>query len=265
MNTDNFKSVAVSEKNYWESTYRDRTTYKSPVVSGYKGVVARQIEEKIAGASPYKSIIEIGGGGSDWLIYLYKKFKPEKIAALDYTESGCQALEKKAKKEHVPIKIIKDDILSLLTLPDQTYELVFSLGFAEHFSDLSEILLGKKKFLSKDGVIITIIPNMAGLNGLLTKFLDKSLYNIHVPYTLEDMKTEHIKARLEILDSGYICSLNFGVLSACKINSAGGYLLYKILSLIGRIHMLTEHYIFRLPTSKVFSPYIYIISKTKKY
>lgn len=255
----------VTSQNYWETIYNGSVKYKSPVVHGYLGFINNQVTKSINRFYPYKSIVELGAGGSDWLIHLALASKSEKVQGIEYTIKGCELLEKKAAGVIKNLKVLKKDIFELNNDEIEKFELVFSNGLVEHFKDLEGVIGIKKRFMAEDGYMYTIIPNIPGLPGLLMRYLNKDIYDLHVPYNHEKLRDAHEKNGLYIVDSGYLCFFNYGVASAC-IDGASRFvvIMYKLLAIIGRLQLIFEFYIKKLPANKFSSPYIFVLAKYKR-
>jgi len=253
----------LTEKEYWDSTYSESSDIPLLNLSGYKQYCLNKIyKKKQPHLSPANKILEIGGGGSAWLIYLAREFPEKNFVSLDYSEMGCRVLKTATEKYNIMnIDIRKDDFFNTANTP-QDFDFVYSHGVVEHFSNLSEVLRCHSLFLSSKGVMLTIIPNMAGILGLLTKLLNHKVYEIHVPHDLKSFADGHIDAGLNIIESGYLCSNNFGVLSSCVRKQFGcKWQAYKLLSRLSKMVWFFEEKAFSLPATKLFSPYIYAVSK----
>jgi len=142
------------------------------------------------------------------------------------------------------------------------FDFVYSHGVVEHFADLKEVLKAHSLYLSNDGHMLTTIPNLSGILGTLTRILNRRIYDMHVPHDLRSFLQGHEAAGLEVLDYGYLCSNNFGVLGSCVTKKPGAvWATYASLSLISLLTWHLEDRVHELPTSKTFSPYIFVLSK----
>lgn len=256
----------LTTKAYWESTYEKRSDIIPVEVSGFKNRLNRKI---LAIKEPYfegiDSVIEIGGGGSGWLAYLVGAYPSVEFSSLDYSDVGNLRLHTFVEKHGVDNLTIHSGDFFSESNSAGLFDLVYSHGVVEHFDDLSGVLSAHARFLRDKGFLVTIIPNMAGLNGTLTRWFDEDIYNIHVPHGLESFKKGHLEAGLNIVASGYLGAVNFGVLSSCE-RKAGKlkWVLLKLLSRVGHIVWAFEDSIRELPETKTFAPYIYAVSEKRK-
>ena len=65
------------------------------------------------------------------------------------------------------------------------------------------------------GIIITIIPNNVGLNGLIQKMLNRPVFDIHILLDLEALVKAHITCSFKNIKSGYFLSTDFNY---CNLN-----------------------------------------------
>lgn len=255
--------MRLAEKEYWDTGYRDRPDLSPIIVSGYKNFYASEIYQiKKNVGFDRKKILEVGGGGSQWLALLSKQHPSSIFVALDYSEEGCSLIEEYAKNNKLRnLKVTCKDLFDC-SVDEGKFDVIYSHGVVEHFQDLSQVMLVIKKLLAENGRLITFIPNMSGVIGKLTKFFKKEVYNIHVIHDKESFIKGHTDAGLEVIESGYLCSSNFGVLSSCFSTQKGWrWEVYRFLTRLSKTIWAFETRVFKLPTSRFFSPYIYVIAK----
>lgn len=255
-------SKKLTTEEYWNSTYRARFGISPVSVDTYKNYCAKCIlKKKTLLVDQSGSILEIGGGGSPWIAFLASAFEAKQFATLDFSSEGNNMLRDYVANNGLNnVDVLEDDFFSSNIA--RKFDLVYSHGVVEHFVDLPEVLRAHSQFLSQDGRMLTIIPNMTGILGILTRALNREIYNIHVPHDLISFRKGHACAGLRLIESGYLCSNNFGVLSSCVTQESGvKFSLYKLLTRISKASWLFEDKICRLPQTKFFSPYIYAISE----
>ena len=252
----------LTSREYWEETYKDGWAVRPINPSGFRNYAIRRIADRI---EPYVAqsvrVLEVGGGGSRWLAYFAKKYKDIEFFALDYSERGLRILNLFIENDHVEnLYTYEGDLFSSFA-EIGTFDLVYSLGVVEHFSNLPEVLSAKKRYLKEGGRMFSLIPNMNGINGSLTRLLNRAVYDIHVPHDLAGFEESHRKAGLEVLESGYLCSNNFGILSSCVEAGQGWkWRFYKALTRIGKLIWYIEENLVDLPRTRLLSPYIYVTS-----
>ena len=79
-----------------------------------------------------------------------------------------------------------------------------------------------------------------------------------------DQLDGHRRAGLRVLAGGYLGSSNFSVLSSCLKQRRGiSWHTYVFLSRLSKAVSLAESRLGNLPASRMFSPYIYAISRAE--
>lgn len=253
----------LTTEDYWDSTYEKRKDVRAIDPDSSKFRQLRPVFEiKKRCGLKNKRIMEIGGGSSAWLVYLSEKFPSSDFTCLDYSKIGVEVLRGHAAAHNLDnLKVVEGDMFGECE-DVGSQDFVYSHGVVEHFPDLPGVLKAHAKFLSDEGQLLVVIPNMAGVLGVLTKLMDRAVYDIHVPHDETSLVKGHHAASLEVVESGYLCSTNFGVLSSCvKRRFSLNWFIYAGLLTISRALWAFEERVFKLPVSRFFSPYIYVVSK----
>ncbi|NMT65226.1 class I SAM-dependent methyltransferase [Marinobacter orientalis] len=253
----------LTETSYWDATYTARPSLQPIEVTGYRNLSAeKNLEVMESVGIENKRVLEVGGGGSAWLAFFASHYPDSEFTALDYSDEGCALVRDYANERGLlNLHTVCADMFDPEAAVGQ-FDLVYSHGVVEHFTDLAATLAPMKNFLAHDGRLVTFIPNMSGILGALTRKFNRAVYEIHVPHDRESFVKGHKDAGLEILECGYLDSTNFGVLSSCFEHQSGiKWQFYKQLARLSKILWAFESRVFRLPTSRLFSPYIYAIAK----
>lgn len=253
----------LATKNYWDATYEKREVLFPVDLKKRHARCSREIysiKEKLGLEN--KRVLEIGGAGSSWLAFLASSVKSSVFTCLDYSERGVESLKRYARENDIDnLEFVVADMFNP-PKEGELFDFIYSHGVVEHFPDLPAVLEAHARYLSDEGVMLTIIPNMAGVLGMLTKLFDRKIFEIHVPHDIVSFRKGHEDAGLTLIESGYICSNNFGVLSSCFPRKEGWkWSAYKFLSRLSKVIWLFEDKFISLPHSRTFSPYIYAVSK----
>ena len=253
----------LTDKIYWEGIYNRRKSQPSLEVDGFTNhsnylILRTLLETDLKN----KRILEVGAGDSLWLPYLATKFPSSQFVGIDYSEWGCSLLFERAVKENANIEVIHEDMFIENSRLHGTFDIAMSFGVVEHFDDLGRVLAAKKKYLKDAGIMFTIIPNMAGFLGLLTRMWNREVYDKHHPHDWISFLQGHNQARLEVVSGGYLGSTNFGVLSSCFRERRGLSWQMSRALVAGSLALFwIEDKVGDFPSSKTFSPYIYAISR----
>jgi 2-polyprenyl-3-methyl-5-hydroxy-6-metoxy-1,4-benzoquinol methylase len=127
-----------------------------------------------------KKFFEAGCGSSAWLPYI-KKYYGLSVSGLDYSEIGCEIADNNL--EYFDRKsdecIFCADVTSLNEGEFGFYDIVFSYGLIEHFEFPDEIVFSLKKLVAHEGQIVTIVPNLQGLNGFISRIFMPKIFAMH--------------------------------------------------------------------------------------
>lgn len=247
---------------YWDGTYAQASDVPLEI-SNFRSFGQRQVVETIESVGLRGRILELGAGNSAVLCYLARVHPLAQFHGMDYAPGGCRMLRARAVRERVKIEVHQADIFNPSAVHEGAYDRVFSLGLLEHFSDLPAVVRAKIRLLRPGGVIVTIIPNMVGVIGRLTRRFNPQVYALHVPHDLSSLVAGHRAAGVTVLRSGYLGSTNFGVLSSCFRGPEDcGWSTYKWLARFTTACWWWESRGLRLPATRQISPYIFVIGQT---
>lgn len=256
----------LTEKEYWNATYQERESLNPIKVEGAQNYsVAQTLRVMNRHGGGFKKVLEIGGGGSAWLAYLASEYPACQFASLDYSEDGAELLTEFMRNSALTnIDIFKEDFFEP-NVDIGEYDFVYSHGVVEHFEDLGHALRAQAQFMSRSGRMFTLIPNLYGILGALTKIMNRPVYDIHVVHNLKTFLDGHRDANLRVIESGYLCSTNFGVLSSCVRDKSGlSWFIYKQLSRLSKAIWMVERRLGDLPATRILSPYIYAVSESER-
>lgn len=210
-------------------------------------------------------LLEIGCARSVWLPYFAKQFG-FRVTGLDYSESGCRQSEAILVREGVAGEIICADFFSPPESLIERFNVVTSFGVAEHFADTTQCIAAFAKFLKPGGRMITAVPNMNGLIGVLQRLLDRSIYDIHVPLDVTALRDVHEKSGLEVMFCKYFISSGFGVLNTASLTGSGLSVRFKRrlnadLSRLSKFIGALEDRTGRLPAMRWAAPYVICLAR----
>lgn len=193
------------------------------------------------------------------LPYFHKKFGFE-VAGLDYSEQGCELATQICLQNGCKPQIVCADLFSAPVEMQQAFDVVVSFGLAEHFADTAGCLRAFSSYLRIGGLMITTVPNMAGLVGKLQKFADRRVFETHVVLAAPDLCASHREAGLSILECGYLSFMNFGVVNPGSASVAKRIVLAASRGITGVCWAL-ESMVGSLRANKITSPYAYCVAR----
>jgi SAM-dependent methyltransferase len=198
-----------SSKDYWDDNWRRAGAgLKS---DGEKNFFKKRLDRALKSVfsvldSHSLNLIEIGAGASEWLPWLHGDYSFN-VSGIDYSEEGCERARKILGDAGISGRIWLGDMFSP---PDELlkrFDVACSFGLVEHFSDTAGAISACSRFVVPGGIVVTLIPNMTGLNGLLYKTLNRRVFDTHLPLSLDELKQAHIHAGLKPYFSCHLLSL----------------------------------------------------------
>ncbi|MBU0799837.1 MAG: class I SAM-dependent methyltransferase [Alphaproteobacteria bacterium] len=219
------------------------------------------IFKKVLRKGDGQSVIEIGCGNSIWLAY-FKKYFDAAVCGLDYTETGCRTARAILERYGLEADVIEGDLFAPPANLRDRFDIVFTNGVVEHFENTADCISHCAAFARPGGVIVTFIPNLKGWMGAVQKRLDRKIYDVHVPLNLEDIRTAHTKAGLEIMEAGYLMPLNLYMLNPARLKDNPGYFFIRaFIALVTKTAWVLEMCGLRLPRNRALSSHIYVLAR----
>lgn len=264
--------ATLSEKEYWDEVLTKAELPRLNSEKNYSYRVTMNYIHDILKGSEGKSFLEIGCGSSGWLPYFHNTYKL-KISGLDYSKVGCDVAKENLKMQHIPFSEIycKDFLEENFDLP-QKFDFIFSYGVVEHFNDTTEIIAIFKKLLKPGGTLITLVPNLNGFNGFITKKFMPDIYALHKVITNKQLKSYHTDNKLQLKKSNYVGTFSVAVFPFANSKNwlfkKGTKRRTRMLSLLSIMDSFFSKFfsVFKinLPTGW-FSPYIICIASNDDY
>lgn len=250
----------LAGRNYWEKTWKDRKVIGAINLKNYTQSRFDFIFNQYLPQKEGIRLIEAGCAQSSWLPYFNLRFGYE-VSGIDYSETGCKKAKQNLSNYHVAGKIFCRNFLDENSDLFQQFDIVFSRGVIEHFEKPEIVLKKFYNLLKTDSTIVTIIPNMAGLMGRLQKIVNPTVYDLHIPMNLNELKGFHSKAGFKEIFSSYIGSVGTEVVNY----PADGGLKIKFLRKLLKWLSKGAWAVFKLfnyhPEYQSLSPYIIFIGK----
>lgn len=180
--------MKILNDSFWDEHWND-TCLPQTVNYNFKiEKILAQIFKKYLPYGQNKSeVIEIGCAPGKWLVFFAKEMN-YKISGIDFSQNGVEQTFDNLRLTGVSGSIIKDDIFKFQSV--KKYDVVFSLGFIEHFNDVDEIIRKHNDILVNSGHLVLGIPNFKGVNYYIQKFIDKSVIDDH---NLTIMNKQYLK------------------------------------------------------------------------
>ena len=260
-------NTKLSEKAYWDEVLVNQKLPRINSPQNYNYKITMDFVEDIFENKSYKTLFEVGCGSSGWLPYFAKRYRLT-VSGVDYSEVGCKIAEKNLQLLNIEYgEIICQDIFDPSWIRGRGYDVIFSYGVIEHFEKPEEIIRIFKSFTNQGGTIITLVPNLNGLNGWLTRYFMKDVYEMHRVITREQLRNHHESNDLTDHKTGYAGTFSLTVIPWTNANRGvlkkGFFLRTFFLRAIFGFNLILASAFRFLPDlpSKFFSPYIICVAK----
>lgn len=262
----NSSQVDKAGHEYWDKTWSETDIpstfdpYDTSLDNTFYAMVHEYFERLVGGRRGLR-VLEIGCAHSVWPHY-FTKYHGAQVDGLDYSETGCLKTRKMWDAQGLTGKIVCADMFKPPQDMVRGYDLVMSFGVVEHFKDTASCLGACASFVKADGQLFTMIPNMSGLVGFLQKYVDRDVYDIHVPLSLKALSEAHQVAGLKIEEARYFMGLNLSVVNSGR--HAGkpiDRILRRALSAPGKLSWAVERSGIHLPANRLTSPYIFSLAR----
>jgi SAM-dependent methyltransferase len=138
---------------------------------------------------PGSRVIEIGCGGSRWIRFFSQELNCE-TWGIDYSQEGL-AMTNRSFPNGQNVHLVSGDFFDAALLPFNYFDLVFSGGFIEHFSDATAVTRRFAQILRTNGKVLTLTPNFLGIYKYLQKGMAPEIFAKHVPMDHNDLDSAH--------------------------------------------------------------------------
>lgn len=187
----------LSERSHWDQVHRsgadrdDRARRLARALLGDEGFTylqrggyaAHVVHERLLGPHLPRGarVLEVGSAPGLALAKLATRFGAEPWG-LDYSEDGVRA--NRATFERFgfdPAHVLHGDFFDdgFLDAHRGAFDVVTSNGFIEHFDDVRAVVARHVALVRPGGLVAISVPNLTGVNGLLTRFFHRALLDAH--------------------------------------------------------------------------------------
>lgn len=204
--TEGAQSVPSSLTNeaFWDDFWR---SVELPADIDPDGIFERRFAKVLQShltADPSVELLEVGCAPGRWLVFANQTFG-YRVSGYESSPLGAQKTRDNLVAHGINGVIHEQDFLSV-DLPTDLYDVVLSLGFAEHFENFDEVVAMHARVLKPGGTLFLEVPNLRGLNLALLRWTDSPLLEYHNLAVMkpEALRSAAAKAGLSIRDISYL-------------------------------------------------------------
>ncbi len=154
-----------STKEHWERVYERAQSYYGLYLYQQQLV---EIIRTWGGNLHGKRILEVGCGKGNELVQFCQS--GAMCTGLDFSEMAIQLLKRRSEMENVPLALVQGDARSL-PFKFESFDVVFSQGVLEHFTQPSILLHEQYRILRPGGSLVVEVPNKWTLYTIYKKVL----------------------------------------------------------------------------------------------
>jgi SAM-dependent methyltransferase len=184
-------ALSLTDQSYWDSvwSFTDEHLREAPVVGD--GLHQRHLMECFRRRLRYGDrFLEVGAGGSAWPAHVAAHLGAD-AWGIDFSHGGLGIAAACAGRDGVRVQLVEGDFFDASKLPAGTFQVVYSGGFVEHFPEAAPLMQRFAELLAPGGVVVTAVPNLDGVNGLLQRLCDRDCYQRHVVFTPASLDAAH--------------------------------------------------------------------------
>lgn len=201
------EASALTDEAFWDTYWRELrlpTAVDDARSSPHQREILRVFKRFVPDGRGLRAL-EIGGAPGGYLAFVARTFGHE-AHAIDSSPIGCRKLEENFKLLEIPVSVYCRDVLEgeLSDLP--RFDLVYSLGLIEHFSDPLPMIRKHVELAKPGGLVILGLPNFLGVSRPILRLTRPEMFSLHNLRTM-DLRTWPAFERelgLEMVFRGYV-------------------------------------------------------------
>ena len=222
--------IGLTDSQYWRHFWNVAAVRIAPSRGGIRDHVRDSLLLEIATViQPGTTWLEVGCASSTFLLDVPTKLGAQ-LDGVDISAAALQTTRDDLARFDLKPRLRCHDFATPLSEELNAYDGVVSFGFVEHFFDLAATFLALRRYVKPGGAIVTLIPNMAGLNGLLQLAVDRPIFLTHHIVTPPVLRHGMGSAGLRVDRCDPVMAVNLGVVNVGdRRNRVGGRALEAML------------------------------------
>jgi 2-polyprenyl-3-methyl-5-hydroxy-6-metoxy-1,4-benzoquinol methylase len=207
------ESQALTDSTYWKNFWDVSGVHIRPSRGGVRDHVRESLMSAVGSVvEPSSRWIEIGCASSSFLLDVPTQLDAE-LDGVDISAAALRTTADDLAKLGVKPRLSCHDFATPDPEEVKSYDGVLSFGFVEHFADIASTLVSMAGYVRPGGRIVTVVPNMAGLNGFLQLGLSSDTFLTHHVITPPILRQEMERAGLSVERCEPLMSFNTGVVN----------------------------------------------------
>jgi SAM-dependent methyltransferase len=173
-----FRLRDLAGRDHWEGVWERHRPARVSALNYYHARLDALLAPLVR---PGARVLEVGCGGSRWLPHLARRHGCE-VWGVDYSAEGLRLARANLALAGVAAgaQLVEADFFEESRLPAGAFDLVYSLGFLEHFDDPGPAVARMRALLRPGGHALALVPNLEGVVGWLHRAADRAVFAKHV-------------------------------------------------------------------------------------
>jgi SAM-dependent methyltransferase len=192
---------ALTDQGYWDAVWTfadDHAHAAAPRI--HPGFMERWLRHAFASRlGPGRRFLEVGAGASAWPAHVAARYGAE-AWGIDFSRGGLEMAARAVVPGAAPVHLVEGDLFDGDKLPRGAFDVVYSGGFVEHFPTPRPLMERLAELLAPGGVVVTSVPNLCGLNGLVQRVVDAETFRRHVVLSPAQLDAAHATGGLVPLE-----------------------------------------------------------------
>lgn len=192
----NSEPQKLTDVSYWEKYWSNKSNLDIIDIDALlyfkwmRGYLFKRMHEIFSSLLPKdnsKLFLEIGCAPGRWIIYFFKHFG-YRCFGIESSEIGFKKTLQTLKIANIDAEIIKEDLFAYINSNRKIqFDIVFSAGFLEHFSDVTMVIEKVSSLVKPGGILISTVPNLTGLHKFFINLSSKKehIYKYHFPINIK--------------------------------------------------------------------------------
>ena len=258
----------LAGREFWEDVWADSELpprVRTDGTSARDDAFIVELDRALADYTGAKRVVEVGCARSVWLSHLASSHGLE-VSGLDYSPEGCELCRRVLARDGVEGDVRCAD---LFAPPDdfvRAFDVGISFGVVEHFERTRDAVAAVANLVTPGGIVVTEVPNLAGLAGAVLRRANPTLYAAHRVLDRAALRRAHEDAGLEVLRCDYVMSTGFSAVTVQPSQTSGVSAkfwpravsaLHRLSDLVRRIERRTGTF----PRTRVLAPFVWCVAR----
>jgi len=210
---------ALTDQSYWEAVWQFTGAFAAtPTPRINDAMTDRFLQQAFAAhLGPGRRFVEIAAGGSPWPAWVAAVLGAE-AWGIDFSRAGLALAARAVAPGGARVTLVEGDLFDPEKLPEASFDVVYSGGFIERFSSPRPVMERLADLLTPGGVVVTIVPNLCGINGALQKLVDRDIFHRHISLPPASLDAAHATAGLVPVEPArYLDLVDLGTVNLTRV------------------------------------------------